>query len=76
MPGGCLVVCDYVDESFFVCGKFKFLQFSSTTGDLKKAYKEAGFIIEIWKSFCIDGMYAYSDAITVYSVVARKPLIK
>ena len=75
VPGGCLAVCDVVDQSFFTCGKFKFHQFSSTTEELQNAYEESGFILDQWKSYKYDVMYTYDDASSVYSVVARKPLI-
>ena len=76
MPGGCLVVCDTVDNSFFICGKFKFLSFSSTTEELQNAYEAAGFIIEKWNSYSLDVMYPNQETSTVYFAVARKPLIK
>ena len=75
MPGGCLVVCDAVDHSFFICGKFKFLQFSSTTEELQNAYKAAGFIIDTWNSYSLGEMHPNHNTSTVYFTVARKPLI-
>ena len=66
------MVCDLVDQSFLQCGNVKFHKFSSTTEELQNAYKESGFVIQMWDSYTFEPKLCYSDGSTIYSVVARK----